>query len=226
MRLLLEAGADPNQRTSTHIWYAAYNAGRMGVDFTGATPFWRAAYAVDVDAMRLLAEYGSDPSIWTIKLPSRRSFGANISAQQEEERADPSGLPPVPDGGPAIHPLHAASGVGFGTSRVAQQHRSVPDGWLPAVRYLVDELGIDPGLRDKDGYSAIHHAAARGDNATILFLVSRGADVRAISRRGQTTADLANSPEQRAQPHPATVALLEKLGSLNNHQCLSCGGSR
>ena len=227
MRMLLDAGADPNQRTSTHIWYAAYNAGRMGVDFTGATPFWRAAYAVDVDAMRLLVEYGADPNIWTIKLPSRRSFGPNIPAQQQqEERADPSGLPPVPDGGPAIHPLHAASGVGFGTSRVAQQHRSVPDGWLPAVRYLVNELGIDPDLRDKDGYNAIHHAAARGDNATILFLVSRGADVTAISRRGQTTADLANSPEQRAQPHPATVALLEKLGSDNNHQCRSCGGSR
>ena len=226
MRLLLDAGADPNQRTGTHIWYAAYNAGRMGVDFTGATPFWRAAYAVDVDAMRLLVEYGADPNIWTIKLPSRRFFGANVPAQQQEERTDPSGLPPVPDGGPAIHPLHAASGVGFGTSRVAQQHRSVPDGWLPAVRYLVDELGIDPDLRDKDGFNAIHHAAARGDNATILFLVSRGADVTAISRRGQTTADLANSPEQRAQPHPATVALLEKLGSDNNHQCRSCGGNR
>ena len=226
MRMLLDAGADPNQRTSTHIWYAAYNAGRMGVDFTGATPFWRAAYAVDVDAMRLLVEYGADPNMWTIKLPSRRSFGPNIPAQQQEEQTDPSGLPPVPDGGPAIHPLHAASGVGFGTSRVAQQHRSVPDGWLPAVRYLVNELGIDPDLRDKDGYNAIHHAAARGDNATILFLVSRGADVTAISRRGQTTADLANSPEQRAQPHPATVALLEKLGSDNNHQCRSCGGSR
>ena len=227
MRMLLDAGADPNQRTGTHIWYAAYNAGRMGVDFTGATPFWRAAYAVDVDAMRLLVKYGADPNIWTLKLPSsRRFFGANVPAQQQEEQTDPSGLPPVPDGGPAIHPLHAASGVGFGTSRVAQQHRSVPDGWLPAVRYLVDELGIDPDLRDKDGFNAIHHAAARGDNATILFLVSRGADVTAISRRGQTTADLANSPEQRAQPHPATVALLEKLGSDNNHQCRSCGGSR
>ena len=228
MKLLLDAGADPNQQTTTHIWYAAYNAGRMGVDFTGATPFWRAAYAVDVEAMRLLVEYGADPDIWTMKLPDRRRFfDPNFpDTRPEDTPTDPSGLPPVPVGGPAVHPLHAASGVGFGTSRVAQQHRSVPDGWLPAVRYLVDELGIDPNLRDKDGYNAIHHAAARGDNETILFLASRGADINAISRRGQTTADLANSPEQRAQPHPATVALLEKLGSQNNHQCRSCGGSR
>lgn len=227
MKLLLDAGADPNQRTSTHIWYAAYNAGRMGVDFTGATPFWRAAYATDVDAMRLLVEHGADPNIWTTRLPDRRRYrDPNFpDTRPEDAPLDPSGLPPVPVGGPAVHPLHAASGVGFGTSRVAQQHRAVPDGWLPAVRYLIEELGVDPNLRDKDGYNAIHHSAARGDSETILYLVSQGADIHAISRRGQTTADLANSPEQRAQPHPATVALLEKLGSGNNHQCRSCGGS-
>ncbi len=227
MEVLLDAGADPNAQTSTHVWYAAYNAGRMGVDFTGATPFWRAAYATDVTAMRLLHSYGADPNIWTTKLPSRRRFfdpgnpAANTGADEQE--LDPSGLPPVPVGGPGVHPIHAASGVGFGTSRVAQQHRSVPDGWLPAMKYFVEELGVDPNLRDMDGFTAIHHSAARGDNETILYLVEQGADVSLVSRRGQTTADMANSPEQRAQPHPATIALLEKLGSHNNHNCQSCG---
>lgn len=221
LEMLLEAGADPNQRLSTHIWYASYNAGRMGVDFTGATPFWRAAYATDVNAMRMLVEYGADPNISTMKLPERRRFGDDDDEEEEEE--DPSGLPPVPVGGPAVHPIHAASGVGFGTSRVAQQHRSVPDGWLPAMKYFVEELGVDPNLADMDGYTPVHHSAARGDNETILYLVSQGADVTRLARSGQTTADMANSPEQRAQPHPATIALLEKLGSKNNHNCRSCG---
>ena len=228
MELLLKAGADPNARTKTHIWYAAYNAGRMGVDFAGATPFWRAAYGADVKAMELLYANGADPNIWTYNLPRPHRVDPDIPnnpQNSEPEPADPSGLEPIPHGGPGIHPLHAASGVGFGTSRVAQTHRHVPDGWLPAVRYLVEELGIDPNLRDKDGYTALHHSAARGDNETILYLVSQGADVTLISRRGQTTADLANSPEQRAQPHPVTIALLEKLGSENNHQCRSCGGA-
>lgn len=228
MERLLEAGADPNQRTETHTWYASYNAGRMGVDFTGATPFWRAAYASDVRAMRLLVEHGADPNIWTINLPRRRFFrlanGQRIRIGPDEEE-DFSGLPPVPTGGPAVHPLHAAAGVGFGTSRVAQQYRGVPDGRLPSIKYLIEELGVDPNLRDMDGFNAIHHSAARGDNETILYLVSKGADVTALSRRGHTTADMANSPEQRAQPLPATVALLEKLGSLNSHQCQSCGGA-
>ena len=220
----MQAGAEPNQRVSTHIWYAAYNAGRMGVDFTGATPFWRASYAHDVNAMKLLVAYGADPNIWTLKLPSRRRYsGPMMEPDTTEQEADPSGLEPVPVGGPGIHPLHAAAGVGFGTSRVAQQHRGVPDGWLPAVRYLIEEHGVDPDVRDMDGFAAIHHAAARGDNETILYLFRQGADVTLISRRGQTTADLANSPEQRAQPHPKTVVLLEKLGSKNNHKCRTCG---
>ncbi len=56
----------------------------------------------------------------------------------------------------------------------------------------------------------------------ILYLVERGGDVTAVSRRGQTTADMANGPVQRVQPFPETVALLETLGSRNNHNCLSC----
>ncbi len=221
MELLLDAGADPNARTTTHIWYAAYNAGRMGVDFAGATPFWRAAYAADVNAMKLLLENGADPNIWSYNLINPRRF--NFPGRPDEPEEDPSGLEPVPHGGPGVHPLHAAAGVGFGTSRVAQTHRHVPDGWLPAVRFLVEEVGIDPNIRDKDGFAPIHHAAARGDNETILFLMGKGADVTLLSRRGHTVADMANSPEQRAQPHPATVALLEKLGSKNNHNCRSCG---
>jgi len=48
------------------------------------------------------------------------------------------------------------------------------------------------------------------------------ADVKAISRKGQTTADMANGPVSRISPFPETIALLEKLGSKNNHKCQSC----
>ena len=119
-------------------------------------------------------------------------------------------------------PFHAASGVGYGTSRVAQQHRHVPDGWMPAAKYFLEELHVDVNVRDADGFTALHHAAARGDNEMINYLVSKGADVTAVARSGQTTADMANGPVQRISPYPATVALLEKLGSKNSHKCVSC----
>jgi ankyrin repeat protein len=210
LEALLEAGADPNPRTRSHVWYAAYNTGRMGVDFSGATPFWRAAYSLDVDAMRLLVRYGADPHMPTV------TFGA------PRREKDPSGLPAVPTGGPHVPPFHAASGVGYGTSRVAQQHRHVPDGWLRAAKYFLEELGVDVNTRDADGFTALHHAAARGDNETIQYLVSRGADVMVVNRAGQTTVDMANSPEQRTQPFPETIALLEKMGAKNNHNCRAC----
>jgi hypothetical protein len=44
----------------------------------------------------------------------------------------------------------------------------------------------------------------------------------AVSRKGQTTADMANGPVQRIPPFVETVAHLEKLGSKNNHKCKSC----
>ena len=76
--------------------------------------------------------------------------------------------------------------------------------------------------RDHNGYSALHHAAARGDNGLILYLVEQGAAVTLVSRRGQTTVDMANGPFQRTQPFPQTIALLEGLGAKNNHNCVSC----
>ncbi len=216
MQKLLDAGADANARLERHLWFVSFNFDLLQVDLTGATPFWRAAYALDVEAMRLLVAHGADPGIPTRMVPRRR-YGRDSRAQE-----DHSGLPPVPLNGPAVHPIHAASGVGYGQGFAGNAHRHVPDGWIPAVRYLVEELGADVDARDHDGYSPLHHAAARGDDALILYLVSQGADITHVSREGRTTADMANGPVQRIQPFPATVALLERLGASNNHNCVSC----
>ncbi len=216
MKKLLDAGADPNVRLARHLWFMSYNFDLLQIDSRGATPFWRSAYALDVEAMKLLVRYGADPGIPTEKVPGRRYRGGG------EDRPDPSGLPPVPVGGPAVHPIHAASGVGYGQGFAANAHRHVPDGWVSAVRYLVEELGADVNARDHQGYSPLHHAAARGDNELIRYLVERDADVTLVSRAGQTTVDMANGPVQRIQPFPETIALLEGLGAVNNHNCVSC----
>ena len=215
---LLEAGAEVNHRTGRHIWYTSFNFDMLGVQFGGATAFWRAAYATDVDAMKLLVSWGADPSIPTRKVPTRRF----TFRPEDESEDDPSGLPEVPVGGPAVYPIHAASGVGYGEGFAANQHSHAPGGWIPAVRYLVEELGMDVNARDLNGFSAVHHAAARGDNELILYLVDQGADITTVSRGGETTVDMANGPRQRVQPFPETIALLEALGAKNNHNCQSC----
>jgi ankyrin repeat protein len=214
---ILKAGADPNARLRKSLWYTTYNRDLLSVDRTGATPFWWAAYTLDVPAMRLLLKYGADPNIGTARVPERYEEGG-----PDPSLPDRSGLPPIPWYGPAVAPIHAASGVGYGLGFAGNTHRHVPDGWLPAVKFLVEELGADVNARDHNGYTPLHHAASRGDNELIKYLVSKGADVKAVSRTGQTTVDMANGPVQRVQPFPDTIALLESLGAKNNHRCVSC----
>jgi ankyrin repeat protein len=218
MKELLARGVDVNARLKKKVWYSGYNFDLSGVDEIGGTAFWRAAYASDVEAMRLLVANGADPNLSTTKPAGRPRTGDG----GRETVEDVSGLPPVPVGGPAVPPLHAATGVGYGEGFAANSHRNAPSGWMPAVTYLIEELGADVNARDHEGNTALHHAAARGDNEMILYLVSKGADVKAVNRAGETTADMANGPVQRIQPFPETIALLEKLGAKNNNKCKSC----
>ena len=213
---LLDKGADPNARLNRKVWFASYNFDQSGVDEIGATPLWRAAYAADVDAMKLLAAHGADPNISTMKAPERRG------PDDPDGGKDVSGLPPVPVGGPAITVLQAAAGPGYAKGFAGNSHHVAPAGMLAAVTYLVNDLHADVNARDADGNTALHHAASRGDNEMIRFLVSKGADVKAVNRAGQTTVDVANGPVQRVQPFPETIALLEELGAKNNHKCVSC----
>ena len=219
MRALLDAGANVNARLTMHYWYNAYNFGGLGVDTWGATPFWRASHGLDVPAMKLLVEYGADPH-----MPTKAPAGDRRAALEIEAfTGDHSGVPPIPAGGPGTYPVHAASGnSGEGAGRAGNFHRHVPDGWVPALKYLVEELGADVTLRDHLGYGTIHGAAGRGMNDVIRYLVEQGADPLIVGRSGLTTVDLANGPANGLTPFFDTIELLESLGAVNNHLCTFC----
>lgn len=232
MAKLLEKGADPNARLKQHPWYMVYSGcGNRNcglADTSGSTAFWRAAYSTDVEAMRLLVKHGADahiPSMAPRQAVRRGPEGGGPGSDGSNRTMAAIEVPklaPIPYGGPGASALHAAAGVEYGEGFAGNAHRHAPDSWLAAVKFLVEEQGLDVNARDNDGYTPLHHAAARGDNEVILYLVSKGADVTVVARNGQTTADMANGPVQRVSPFPATVALLEKLGSKNSHRCVSC----
>ena len=293
MSAMIKAGADVNVRLRRNLWFFAYNNcgnANCGLEMLdGTTPFWRAAYAVDLEAMKLLKANGAD-----VTIPSTRPVGGgrggrggggggggagggggggdvaagaagaagDSSARVAGARAgrggggggrggagadgaaagrDPAmaalfaGFPAPPPLDPAmdsaakafppgtgVYPIHSAAGVGYGNGFAGNSHRHATDGWMPAMKYLVEELGADVNQRDLNGYTPMHHAAARGDNEMILYLVSKGADPKAVARNGRTTVDMANGPVQRLRPFPETIALLEKLGAKNNHKCVGC----
>lgn len=211
LRALLEAGADTNVRLNTHLWYWEYGLTKLGIDLQGATPFWRATFAQDLDAMKLLAAYGADPNIPT----SWPAVGMRERRQQDGRQQEDSGLPSIPEGVPSAYPVHSAAGggwLGLGAFSV----RSVPDQFMSVLKYLIDEHGADVDLRDSWGYTPLHYAASRGDDEMIRYLVAQGADVGAITRLGQSTADMARGGRAgffTRVEYPETVALLQSLGS-------------
>ena len=220
LNALLEAGADPNVRLTTHLWYWEFTTGsRLGLDLTGATPFWRAAFAQDLEAMKALVAFGADPHVPTVwPAPGMRQ-----GRQQDGRLQEDSGLPMIPEGAPSLYPIHAAAGGGW-LGVGAYMVNAVPANFLGAVKYLVEELGADVDQRDSWGYAPLHYASVRGGNDLIEYLVSKGADVKAVSRLGQSTADMArggNGGYFERPAYPETVALLQRLGSellcLNTH---------
>jgi len=211
LEALLEARADPNARLSTHLWYWEYGLTKLGIDLTGATPFWRAAFAQDIAAMRLLAAHGADPDVPT----SWPAVGMRERRQQDGRQQEDSGLPWIPEDAPNASPIHVAAGGGF-TGLGAFSVRNVPNSFVPAVRYLVEEHGTDVNLLDSWGYTPMHYAASRGDNRLIEYLVSRGGDVTVITRLGQSTADMARGGRAgffTRVAYPETIELLLSLGS-------------
>ncbi|MDF1504032.1 ankyrin repeat domain-containing protein, partial [Roseisolibacter sp. H3M3-2] len=81
---MLKAKADPNARLGKQPWWFAYNncgSFNCGLEvIDGTTPFWRAAYALDVDAMRLLKKHGATDTIPSTPPAPRARPGAAPAA--------------------------------------------------------------------------------------------------------------------------------------------------
>jgi len=183
MKALIEHGANVNAPIGEKLWFRSFTNDYTWLDPAGATPFWRAAQASDLAAMRLLMAHNADSKIST--------------------KAGDT-------------PLLAASGIGWAWNWSVR----APYPALDAVKYLV-ELGNDVNAADLTGYTPLHGAAYLGDNEMVNYLVGKGARIDAKSKAGDTVADMANGPTRFGQPHAETVALLEKLGSANSHNCRS-----
>lgn len=228
MSALIKSGADVNVRMKKNIWFFGYsNCGNAncGLELLdGTSPFWRATYAVDLEAMKILKKAGAIdtmPSFRPPQLGRRRPPTQGEGGGWKPDASLDSASKAVP-AGIGTYPIHAAAGVGYGNGFAGNAHRHAPDGWMPVMKYLVEELGHDVNKRDLNGYTPLHHAASRGDNEMIQYLVSKGADPKAVGRDFRTTVDLANGPVQRLRPFPETIQLLEKLGARNNHRCVGC----
>ena len=128
-------------------------------------------------------------------------------------------------------PLQAAAGFGL----EPQTSNVVPDARLAAVKYLVEEVGADVTVADKQGYSPLHGAALTTNIDVMAYLMAMGADVTAraymvfggvgendaevVGATGDTVADMANGPKAHNLQYPEIVKWLVSLGSVNSDHC-------
>ena len=198
IKAILEPGVDIDVRLKAKMWQRQMHGD--WVNPAGATAFWRAAQANDVDAMKLLIAAGANPSIRT------------------------------KDG---VSALQVATGWGY----EPQTSTFIPDARLAAVRYLVEEVGLDVNARDNKGYTPLHGAGLTSEYGTdvISYLVTMGGDVNAQAHMilggptdpdqdvdpdtGDTVADMANGPKPHNLVHPEAVSFLEEIGSPNSYKC-------
>ncbi len=196
LRALLAKGADPDARIVKKPWYRTFHGDWANP--IGATPFWLAAKANDVEAMRVLTAGGANPTI-----PSTAG----------------------------VSPLLVAAGYGI----EPQVTNFKPGARLDAVRFLVEEVGLDVNGRDNQGYTPLHGAALTANHELIHYLVAMGGDVAARATnifggenqadkdagggKGDTVADMANGPRAHNMQYPETVDLLVGLGSADSDNC-------
>jgi ankyrin repeat protein len=232
-KLFVDWGADPNLSNAQGLT-ALYAA----VDLQWAPKGWFPAPGVGqektsyLDLMKALLETGANPNARIAKKLWFRSFGdhswvdtAGATAfWRSAQSSDVDAMVLLVDHGadpdiPTTHgttPLMAAAGIGWGY----HYSMNAPDSWMGAVKFCVRH-GADVNAADDRGYTALHGAAYLGNHEMISYLLEKGADVKAVAKDKNTVADMANGPTRFGIPHPETVAMLEKLGSANSHNCRS-----
>ncbi|HVY83081.1 MAG TPA: ankyrin repeat domain-containing protein [Steroidobacteraceae bacterium] len=150
IKTLLAHGADPNARTKEYPPQRRWIT-RLGslswVDFTGQTPFLRAALAGDVKTMRLLLEYHADPNIATFNgtTPLMAAAGVNWTVAQTYDEGPQALLEAVKLAQSLGNDVNATNDMGL-----AAIHGAANRGSDDIIRFLV-EKGAKLDVADKQG---------------------------------------------------------------------------
>jgi len=173
--LLLDKGADPNRPFVGQMHSAA-----MCCDpFANASPFFRAAVAADVEALKLLIAHGANLE-WTPTNAKNGGPGANTNVGKTP-------LLVAINGGKGV-PLSA----GPGYARVGPPPFREPSNRKPAdAARLLLASGAKVNAVDPDGATALHKAVGLRNLETLGALIEGGADLKAKNKDGLTAIDLA-----------------------------------
>lgn len=154
IRTILAHGADPNVRTKEsppqRRWITRIGS-LSWVDFTGQTPFLRAALAGDVKVMHLLLDSHADPNIATFNgtTPLMAAAGVNWTVAQTYDEGPEHLLEAVKLAASAGNDVNAVNSMG-----VTALHGAANRGSNDIIRFLV-EKGARLDIADKQGRTAM-----------------------------------------------------------------------
>ena len=198
VKSLLAHGANPDAKITkgTPIRRNSTDFNLPGT-LIGATPYLLAAKFAEPDIMRALVARGADPTIAMTDGTTAAMFAAGIGAVAGSNRRGTM----IVDGGKP------------------DDQRQV----IGALKAAID-LGADLNAANQAGDTALHGAAAIGNDEAVRLLVAHGAEINAKNQRGFTPLALASGAAQRKGPilsavsdlpreYPTTIDLLRKLGA-------------
>lgn len=192
IRVLLDAGADPNKPYKGQM----HSASMCCDTFENGTPFYRAAVAADVEALKLLIANGADVE-WA---PTDAEGAAGPMAKKNIGKT------------PLMVAMDGGKGVGMAGGPGDIREGRPPPFREPADREPADavrlllEAGANPDALTPDGDAAIHIAAKDGKLDIIRILADAGAKLDIANADGKTALEIVEKMPPR-EPPPLTGAL-------------------
>jgi hypothetical protein len=187
---LLEAGADPNQPFVGQM----HNTSMCCDTHQNGTPFFRAAIAADVEAMKLMIAHGANLE-WT---PAAADAGPRMGPGGGHAGKTP--LMVAMDGGKGVGMDGGPGDIREGAAPPFREASSRNP--LDAVQLLL-EAGANPNAVTPAGDSALHLAAADGKLDIVRALAGAGADLRLKDGNGKTALEVVEAQPPRPPPPPA-----------------------